>query len=386
MGQVKGLIDGAAAITATFGSFTATAMVTVSPPVIVALGVDPATLRVPVGLYEYVDATTSMSDGSSESVSGLATWTSTNPAVAEVQVYQAQYAYVVAKSAGTTTIKASLNGLSATVAVIVTTASVISVEVGPAQPTLPVGGKLAMTAVGVFSDFSTQNVRYSAGWTSSNPLVASVGNSDYSKGAVTALSPGTTTITANYAGITGTTVLTVSSATLTTVQVTPFSPRLPVGFETYLQARGIYSDNSTGDLTYLASWSSSAGNIGSISAYGRFSPNSPGTVTITAHYLGVTGTNAITVSPATLSSITLIPSTQTVAVQATKQYAASGTFSDSTTMDVTAYVTWFSGNTVTSTTVQKFVLGPRSQGKLSATIGSTSSNCPWKGIRSHLPV
>ena len=39
-----------------------------------------------------------------------------------------------------------------------------------------------------------------------------------------------------------------------------------------------------------------------------------------------------------------------------------------------------------STTVQKFVLGPRSQGKLSATIGSTSSNCPWKGIRSHLPV
>ena len=38
----------------------------------------------------------------------------------------------------------------------------------------------------------------------------------------------------------------------------------------------------------------------------------------------------------------------TVAVQANKQLAASGTFSDGTTMDVTAYVTWYSGSTATA--------------------------------------
>jgi hypothetical protein len=348
-GQVKGLTNGTATITATFGTFTATGTVLVSPPVVVAVNVDPATLRRPIGLYEYVDATTAMSDGSSQSVSGTVTWTSTNPAVADVQVYQGIYAYVIAFGAGTATIKASMpNGMFATIAVTVTNASINTVEIGPAQPKLPVGGKLDMTAIGVFSDFSTSNLKYSAAWTSSNPTVATVGNSDYTKGALTALAPGTTTITANYDGIIGTTLVTVTSATLMTIQVTPFSPKLPVGFETYLQATGIYTDNSTQDLTYLASWSTSANNIGSVSYYGRFSPIAPGMVTISAHYAGVTGTNAIQVSPATMTSITLTPATATVAVQATKQFAASGIFSDGTTLDVTSYVTWFAGNTATA--------------------------------------
>ncbi len=345
-GQVKGVADGAATITAVFGAFSATGSVKVSPPVIVAVNVDPATLRLPIGLYEYVDATTAMSDGSSESVSGTVTWTSTNPAVADVQVYQGKYAYVIAASAGTTSIKASLpNGMSATIAVTVTTASITSVQLGPAQPKLPVGGKLDMTAIGVFSDFSTSNVKYSAAWSSSNPAVASVGNSDYTKGALTALSAGTTTITANYDGIIGTTLVTVSSATLMTIQVTPFSPKLPVGFETYLQATGIYTDNTTQDMTYQVSWSTSASNLASVSYYGRVTPVAPGTVTISAHFMGVTGTNVITVSAATLTSIAISPGMSTVAVQATKQLTATGTFSDATTMDVTQYVTWLSGTT-----------------------------------------
>lgn len=71
-------------------------------------------------------------------------------------------------------------------------------------------------------------------------------------------------------------------------------------------------------------------------------------VTISAHYLGGTGTNVIEVSAATLSSITVTPGSGAVAVQATKQFAASGTFSDGSTMDVTPYVTWFAGNTATA--------------------------------------
>ncbi len=348
-GQVKGLVDGIATIKATFGTLTATGQVTVSPPVVVAVNVDPAILRLPIGLYEYVNATIALSDGSSESVSGSVTWTSTNPAVADVQVYQGLYAYVVAYGAGTATIKAThANGMSATIAVTVTNASINTVQIGPAQPTLPVNSKLDMSAIGVFSDFSTSNLKYSAAWTSSNPAVASVGNSDYSKGYLTALSPGTTTITANYDGHLGTTVVTVTSATLQTIQVTPFSPKLPVGFDTYLQATGIYSDNTTEDLTNLVSWSSGANNIGSVSSYGLFRPIAPGQVTITAHLNGVSGTNLITVSAATLTSITLTPMSATVPVQSLKQFAASGTFSDASVLDLTPYVTWFSGNTTTA--------------------------------------
>ena len=121
-----------------------------------------------------------------------------------------------------------------------------------------------------------------------------------------------------------------------------------MGYDTYLQARGIYSDNTTEDLTSLVSWSSGANNIGSVSYYGLFRPIAAGQVTVTAFLNGVTGTNLITVSAATLTTMTLTPMSATVPVQGHQQFAASGTFSDGAVLDLTPYATWFSGNTVTA--------------------------------------
>jgi len=132
------------------------------------------------------------------------------------------------------------------------------------------------------------------------------------------------------------------------IQITPFSPTLPVGFNTQFIATGVYSDNSTRDLTQLATWLSSANGVASVSnagaTRGQVSPLSAGSATISASYQGVTGTDAVTVSSATLASISISPADTTIMVSSQLQYSATGTFSDASQMDLTNYVTWISSN------------------------------------------
>jgi hypothetical protein len=140
----------------------------------------------------------------------------------------------------------------------------------------------------------------------------------------------------------------VTSATLVRIQITPFSPTLPVGFNTQLAATGVYSDNSTRDLTQLATWFSSANGVASVSnaapTRGQLSPLAAGSATISASYQGVTGTDTVNVSGATLVSISVSPADATIMASSQLQYAATGTFSDASQMDVTNYVTWLSSN------------------------------------------
>jgi len=347
-GQVKGIKNGMTSVTATLNTFSGSATVNVSPPTLVALTVDPTTMRLAPGMYNYIAATAVNSDGSTSDVSATATWSSSDASIASVMLYQG-YAYVLAgNTPGTATVTATLaTGQTASAAITVISATLTSIQIDPAQPKLAIGGSQDLGATGVFSDSSTMSLKYVATWTSSDPTVASVSDDPYSyqRGFVTALKAGTATITVNYNGVIGTTVVTVSPATLSTIQITPFSPHLPVGFTTYLQATGIFSDNTTQDITYLMNWSSSDPSVASVDQYGTLTPSKAGTVTITGYYLGVTGTNSVTVSSATLSSISITPANPTLSVQATKQLSALGTFSDGSAMDITFYVTWLSDNT-----------------------------------------
>jgi hypothetical protein len=343
-GRVRGVANGTATVEAVLGTLRATTGVTVSPAMLTQLSVFPASLRLPVGIYERVEANATFSDGSGGPVTGQATWTSSNPSVARVMVYQQYYAYLESVGPGTATITASAGGLSASMTVTVTSAALTSMQLSPAQPSLAVGATLQVSASGLFSDLTTQNLTYTASWSSSNPAVLAVGQDAIGYQVITGMSPGTATLTANYGGVTGSTTVTVTAATLMTIQVTPFSPRLPRGFDTFLRATGIYSDNTTQELTYRVSWSSSAPNVAAVSGYGELQPLNAGQATVTANYQGVSGTTQVTVTSATLSSIAVTPGMGTVPAGMELPFSATGTFSDQTTMDVTPYVTWLSSN------------------------------------------
>ncbi|HEX7451247.1 MAG TPA: Ig-like domain-containing protein, partial [Polyangiaceae bacterium] len=206
--------------------------------------------------------------------------------------------------------------------------------------------QVSFVATALYSDNTTRNVTTLSTWLSTDPTVAAISTANGSKGQAKALASGTTTVNASYAGVTGSTLLTVTSATLTTIQVTPFSPTLLVGFTANLSATGIFSDNTTRDLTNLVTWTSSVPAVASISdanaTRGQVTPLSAGMTSVTATYQGVTGSDSVVVSSATLTGITVTPGTASISAHTTQAFTARGALSDSTTIDITNYVTWLS--------------------------------------------
>ncbi len=97
---------------------------------------------------------------------------------------------------------------------VATVATLSSIAVTPANPSINVGATQPFTATGTFSDRTTRDLTNFVTWTSSNTVVAIIGpNTSVTPpllpGVASALATGTSTITATSSGVSGTTTLTV---------------------------------------------------------------------------------------------------------------------------------------------------------------------------------
>jgi len=321
---------------------TGSTTLTVTSGVVVQVLVTPIAPTYHVGQSAQFQATAIYSDGISRGVTNQATWQSNGPAVAGVS----PRALVTALAAGRATISATYQGLTGSSTVTVDSATIVSISVSPASVTKAIGQTQRFTATAIYSNGTSQDVTGVATWQSNDVTVVGVSDAAGTEGLATALAQGTATITATYQGLKGSGTFVVTGAKLVQVQITPFGPTIPVGFNTQLQATGIYSDNSTQDLTTLATWTSSAPSVASVSdagaTKGQLSPLTAGGTTVRASYGGVTGTDIAKITSATLQSIAISPQSSTLAVNQTEQLTATGTFSDGSTMTVTAYMTWLS--------------------------------------------
>src|SRR5207253_10426071 len=139
-------------------------------------------------------------------------------------------------------------------------------------------------------------------------------------------------ITATSGTISGFTSLNVTSATLTSIAVTPANSSIALGTTQQFKAVGTYSDGSTLDLTTTVNWTSSATNIASISnasgTQGRATSVAVGSTTIAATSGSISGSTLLTVTPATLTSIVVTPALPSIALGMTEQFTATGTFTD----------------------------------------------------------
>ncbi|MEO0321493.1 MAG: Ig-like domain-containing protein [Myxococcota bacterium] len=340
--------EGTADAIAVFDGVTGRQTVTVTAATVVDLSVDPAVWSAAVGEDRRFQAVAIFSDGSSRNVTAQATWTSTAASVAQVSNRPGQQGLVTALAAGTTTLRATFEGVSGEATVTISAATVDAVQVTPFAPTLAVGSTQRFQAVALFSDGTSRNVTNEVTWLSSDAAVASASNAAGSRGLVTALAAGTSTIEAVYLGTRGSTVLTVSAATIDRIQVTPFVPTLPAGFGAQMQATAIFTDGSTRDVTALATWTSSNAVAASVSnafgSQGRLLALAAGSGDVAAAYLGVSGSTRFTITGATLSSIAVTPGTASVAVGGSTPFEATGTFSDGSTLDIGFFVTWGSSN------------------------------------------
>ena len=228
---------------------------------------------------------------------------------------------------------------------------VTTLSVNPTAQTLAVGQTVQFTATGTVGHGSnhppsTNDVTGQVTWTSSAPAVATINGS----GLATAITAGSTTITAKINGFTGllTAYATVTVSTsgggtgtitgITSLAVIPSTQAVAAPGDTaQFIAIGTSASGSTVDLTGQVAWRSSSvqiatvvGNSGLATAVGQ------GADTITAVYTNpgnggstITGTATFTVTAGTteqFTALTIIPGSQSVSAAGQKgQFIAIGT-------------------------------------------------------------
>jgi Bacterial Ig-like domain (group 2) len=133
-----------------------------------------------------------------------------------------------------------------------------------------------------------------------------------------------------------------SQAVLSSISLSPTPVNLSAGQTQQLTATAKYSDGSTKDVSSSATWSSSTASVATVSVSGLVTSVAAGQVTIFAALSGVSGSEAVTVNPKALSSIAVSPSTANFPIGESRQYSASGTYTDGSAADLTSTVTWSS--------------------------------------------
>ena len=220
-----------------------------------------------------------------------------------------------------------------------------SISISPNSPTITKGTTQQFTATGTYSDNSTKDITSSVSWSSGTTATSTI----TSGGLATGVALGTSVITASLGTISDKTTLTVITASLISIAITPANPSIAKGTSQQFTATGTYSDNSTNDITSSVTWSSGTVATSTISAGGLATGVAIGTSVITATSGTVAGNTTLTVTVATLIAIVVTPTNATITTGGTQQFTATGTYSDSSTKDITTTVTWNSGTTAAAT-------------------------------------
>lgn len=325
---------GAVTVSATSGSVTGSTNVNVQSAVLTSITVLPANGKIAPLTSQQFQAIGTYSDGSTHSVTPRVTWASSNPAAATT----GNAGLATALATGTTTITATLGSISGSTSLDVTNATIVSVSVTPTGRTIATGTKLAFAATGSFSDGTTQVITRDSAWASDNLAVATLGGGS----TATAVGPGAANISATFGGVTGSTPLQVSTATLTSVSVTPANAVLAPGTFVNCVATGTFSDGSTQVITGFVTWISSAPGVASVGAFGKVTAQAGGSASITAQLGSISGNSMVVVDSSPLTSIQISPPMATVGQQAQITFKAVGTFADGNMQDLTTSALWTS--------------------------------------------
>jgi uncharacterized protein YjdB len=344
-GLATAVSPGPVTISATFDGVTGSTNLTITAAVLQSIAVTPTNTSLPTGETEQFTATGTLSDKSTEDLTSQATWTSSDTTWATIS----NTGLATAVSPGPVTISAAFDGITGSTSLTITAAVLQSIALTPANPSIAAGDTEQFTATGTYSDKSTQDLTSQVIWVSATTSVATISNTSGSQGLATGVKDGTSSISATLGGVTGSTVLTVTAATLESITVTPVDTSLPTGETEQFTATGTLSDESTEDLTSQATWASSDTTWATISNTGLATGVSPGPVTISATFDGITGSTSLTISAAVLQSIALAPANPSITAGGTEQFTATGSYSDNSTQDLTSQVTWASATTSVAT-------------------------------------
>ncbi len=360
-GQVSTLKQGSTNITATANSKTGSTTLTVAPAALLSVAVTPASVSIAKGLTQQFTATGTYTDGTTQNVSSTVVWT------ASVGVTISNTGVATAAATGSASVNAKAGTINSNNASLTVMPPVLtSITVAPPSIVVPKGLTQTYTATGVYSDASTADITSSVTWTSTS------GVSITNTGLATANVLGQNTISAKSGSITGTADLTVATGRLMSLAVSPATATISKGLTQAFTVIGTFSDATTQDMTTAVSWTTSAG--ASISNTGLATGTGVGSVTVTATSNTVTGTAGLTVAPAALVSIAVTPATVSVVRSSNQQFAAVGTYTDASTLDITSTVAWTASTGATVSTAGLAHATAAGTSNVFATSGAITSN------------
>ena len=340
-GKVTAVGTGSSTITATLGSQSANSAITVTAAALTSISVTPANVSLAVGTNQQLTATGTFSDGSTANLTSSVTWSSSAASVASVSTT----GNVTASQTGSATISATSGSIVGHDTITDTPAVISSISVTPASTNLAAGQTQQYTAIATLSDGSQQTVTTSAHWSVSDATKASISNTSGSNGLLTSSAAGSDTVSAAIGSVNGSASVTITSATLTGITITPAAITLEVGLTQQLDVLGTYSDGSNQDLTNTATYTSSAPSAGTVSSTGLVTSTGTGTATITAAVGAVSDSAVLTSTPGVLLAVAVTPATPTIPNGLTQQFTATGTFTGASQENITSQVQWTSSNT-----------------------------------------
>ena len=295
-------------------------------------------------------------DGTTSDITDTAEWISRTPNILRVSNSADSKGLVTAIESGLGTIAATAEDVTGTVDYPVPSTSIDSLEVF--VPQLPVGldYQLRVTATLDNPDRTSVDISEYVILAVEDGEVATVGNIGDSKGYLTGLKAGSTTLNVSLpdSEFTTTADIVLVDAALDSIAVRPTQPeKLPTGRKQQFTAVGFFTGlpgaefDVTRQVTFSSSLSSVADISNALSDKGNATGGSPGTTEISASF-GSTGSGAgvrLEVTPAVLQSIAISPFNKTLPRAArTQQFAATGGYSDGTFRNLTSSVTWTSSD------------------------------------------
>ncbi len=284
-GKVTAVENGDAVITATCGEKTATCAVNVSTK-LQAIEFNKTELELNKGQQETLVVSYNPVDTTDPRD---VTWTSSNPAVATV----AEDGTVTAVAPGTTTIVATCGTKTAECTVTVKS-PLTSISIGEDIDELLPGQSTTLAVT--YNPVDTTDDK-TVTWTSADDTIATVDEN----GKVTAIAPGTTTITANCGNVSDSITVTVLEVHIDRIAISEPTVSMEKNATKTLSVL-YYPDNTTDDKT--VTWTSSDDTIATVDENGKVTAVGAGEATITAQVGQKTATATVTVT-VPLTSISL---------------------------------------------------------------------------------
>ena len=350
-GVANTLSRGSTNISVSFEGISQQTSLTVNQAVVKSLQITPQNPSVPAGVEGQFTATAFYSDNTTVDVTQSANWQVDDYSIITVIPNGNSAGYAKALAEGTSQLSVKFSGQIVSTLVSVTPAKLDAISLTPSVAEIPAGTNLQYQLFGLFSDGTNHDLTSFAHYQTSDNTLASID----SQGLVTAhqYNAQPVTVMASYNGLQTTASLKVTAGLLDHIEVTPATQSIAIGHKGALQARAVYSDKTSSDITSLATWSVDDGEIASVdntqAESGSVLGINEGIVTVTASFEGKTASNITTVTAAALESVNITPIKHTMAAGFTQQYTLTAQFSDRTSLDVTNRGHWLSDdNTVAS--------------------------------------